>query len=105
MENNDLIRRGDLVDALMSYTWRNEDGFLVDDCDEKKSLIESWLPDVPAVDAAPVVHGTWKRTYNVNGTAIIVCSACKVEAGFDLGNFCPNCGARIDGRGEETADG
>lgn len=54
---------------------------------------------VPAADVAPVVHGRWIAdgdgyhwTYN--------CSICAWKDGYPFNerhNFCPNCGARMDG--------
>ena len=45
------IDRDALIDALMMYTWRDEDGFLIDDSNEKRKFIENWLPDLPTIDA------------------------------------------------------
>ena len=56
------------------------------------------LRDLPAVDAAPVVHGWWivqDRTYTR-----FACSACRARNFSDRTNFCPNCGARVDGDSE-----
>ena len=44
----------DLVEALMSYTWRDDDGFLIDDADEKRAYIEEWMPNIPAADVRPM---------------------------------------------------
>ena len=56
------------------------------------------IEDAPAADVAPVVHGRWSKFYK---------SGNMVEEGFvssccDMwnerrSNFCPNCGARMDG--------
>lgn len=53
----------------------------------------------PAADVAPVVHGRWIAdgdgyhwTYN--------CSICAWKDGYPFNerhNFCPNCGAKMDG--------
>lgn len=62
------------------------------------------LDRVPAADVAPVVHGRW-----VEYTKVIIpepynkweqawkCSECGFDDGFVAYNFCPNCGARMDG--------
>ena len=73
--------------------------------------LECFVEDVPAADVAPVVHGRWVngvierepviksgRVYR-NDTPTFKCSECKETfAGITYGfNYCPNCGARMDG--------
>lgn len=53
------------------------------------------------IDVAPVVHGKW-LTHSDRPDSLI-CSVC--ECGFDMWkhdkhNFCPNCGAKMDGGNE-----
>lgn len=68
-------------------------------------IVPSLLNSIPAADVAPVVHGRWDGDN---------CTACKlpwkwnmVQDADDWGYFdpmpdyCPNCGARMDG-GEEN---
>ena len=52
---------------------------------------------LPAVDAVPVVHGRWEYFHCV-GCGRYRCSECShwVDAGLDR-NYCPNCGAKMDG--------
>lgn len=67
---------------------------------ENKAKLES----IPAEDVAPVVHGKWvsppKREENVgyrNGYGIYYeCSRCGFIEDCHT-NFCPYCGARMDG--------
>ena len=52
----------------------------------------------PTVDAALVRHGQWET--NSDRPDTLICSVCK--CGFDMWkhdphNFCPNCGAKMDG--------
>lgn len=52
----------------------------------------------PAADVAPVRHGHWET--NSDRPDSLICSVCK--CGFDMWkhdphNFCPNCGAKMDG--------
>lgn len=59
----------------------------------------SEIRKLPAADVAPVVHGRWIAdgdgyhwTYN--------CSICAWKDGYPFNerhNFCPSCGARMDG--------
>ena len=46
----------------------------------------------PTVDAAPVVHGRWKR----RGRNLGDCSECG-EVVMVRYPYCPNCGAKMDG--------
>ena len=65
--------------------------------DFKRAIRE--LPGEMIVDVAPVVHGRWIAdgdgyhwTYN--------CSICAWKDGYPFNerhNYCPNCGARMDG--------
>ena len=56
------------------------------------------IRDAPASDVAPVRHGRW-GTHSDRPDSLI-CSVCK--CGFDMWkhdphNYCPNCGAKMDG--------
>lgn len=63
------------------------------------------LEDFPAADVAPVRHGKWVHSHYENCSEqfeIVKCSCCGHEAyamAFYVrgGNYCPNCGARMDG--------
>lgn len=49
---------------------------------------------LPTIDAVPVVHGEWKRSHSNWGE----CSACGEHNKYlKRWNYCPNCGARMDG--------
>lgn len=56
------------------------------------------IESFPAADVAPVVHGWW-GTHSDRPDSLI-CSVC--NCGFDMWkhdphNYCPNCGAKMDG--------
>ena len=61
------------------------------------------LKDAPTIDAVPVVHGEWifQRIRGSMGTK--TCSVCGYQSWQsimrmdNIGNYCPNCGARMDG--------
>ena len=62
------------------------------------------LRDYPAADVAPVRHGKWAKNKNsIVGYFMYQCSICQKYSGLDDNewiwkpNFCPNCGARMDG--------
>ena len=52
------------------------------------------IENIPAADVAPVVHGWWLHDA---ATGIAYCTECLMEAVEDGTDYCPNCGARMDG--------
>ena len=58
-----------------------------------------YLGYVPAADVVPVRHGRWIKTIGENGvTSACRCTICGYEDNrYSLFNYCPNCGARMDG--------
>lgn len=61
------------------------------------------VDDAPAVDAAPVVHGRWvKRTAIVFDDEMVGyrCSECKTTWDAET-DYCPHCGAKMDGGAED----
>ena len=53
---------------------------------------------VPAADVAPVVHG--RKIENGNIGCFGLCSLCSECLPYGA-NYCPNCGARMDGDSDE----
>ena len=69
------------------------------------SVVEGMLAYAPTVDAVPVVHGRWEwlGPYRYNDDGMIgTCSICKERLRIFEHNYCPNCGANMDG-GENNA--
>ena len=67
--------------------------------DDFKKAIQT-IPDKAIIDLAPVVHGRWisKNPHGYEWT--FVCSNCDYIDGYpfnDRSNYCPNCGAKMDG--------
>ena len=64
--------------------------------------IYSIIETAPTVDAVEVVHGYWIKRQRMKGQ--VYCSECatieKVTDGNFKSMFCPNCGAKMDGKGE-----
>lgn len=69
------------------------------------SAVECILAE-PAADVAPVVHGRWDR----HGSSWY-CNRCGIGYRITCGNipanrhnYCPNCGAKMDGGDGDAAD-
>lgn len=65
-------------------------------------IVPSLLNSIPAADVAPAVHGRWLHSGYVDHLEVVKCSECNHEA-FAIalyvcdGNYCPECGAKMDG--------
>ena len=68
------------------------------------SFNENQAKYIESLDAAPVVHGQWEEWWP--GISLIMtgeemlhrCSACDAKyADIEGYNYCPNCGAKMDG--------
>lgn len=72
------------------------------DCGEYE-VAENTILEAPTIDAVPVVHGWWiNRTENIRGlyNYRYDCSVCQHifwYGGIETFNYCPNCGAKMDG--------
>lgn len=70
----------------------DDGGIDINDFEEK-------LRTMPTIDALPVRHGKWTVEWETEDTRMLRCSECRmvfnVGKGRD-GNYCPNCGARMD---------
>ena len=71
--------------------------------------IEHKINEMPTIDAVPVVHAKWskarlEKTYAGYTKASIyyVCSACGKDVDDALFNYCPKCGAKMDGERRDS---
>ena len=57
---------------------------------------------IPRVDAVEVVHGRWlwQKDGEADYEQYWMCSECK-DVTFFKTNYCPNCGAKMDGDGND----
>ena len=61
------------------------------------ALIHALIDSVPAADVAPVRHGRWRLYSPLTDT--FECDKCGyqvIDESFRT-NYCPNCGAKMDG--------
>lgn len=57
------------------------------------------IANAPTVDAVEVKHGYWIPAMHI-GDCCYRCSECQFLRDaylLDIGNYCPNCGARMEG--------
>ena len=54
-----------------------------------------YAENLPAADVAPVSHGRWIDAREYCGD--YMCSNCEALYGTNKFNYCPNCGAKMDG--------
>ena len=70
---------------------------------EVADMIEDCIDNAPTVDAVEVVHGRWETVSSM--LVYLCCSQCKdvhiweTWLGDGKWNYCPNCGAKMDGDG------
>ena len=102
---NELIRRGDVLDKVVIYPNYSENGLSVD----TYVVFDDDVMSIPAVDAVEVRHGHWvteeeaieKGDYSLRDTCS-VCGHCDWDCTESENfNYCPNCGAKMD-REEEN---
>ena len=98
---NDYIRREDVKNLRFSGGI-NHDGFLYV---PYKELVDG-IKAVPSADVVQVRHGKWKKIGAWG--RVYRCDQCGnfldfdgVNAGRGTANFCPNCGAKMDGKRKE----
>lgn len=61
--------------------------------------------DAPAADVVEVRHGRWERVDYGNGLYNYHCSSCRHIPRENIrSNYCPNCGAKMDGGADDAAD-
>lgn len=87
---NDLISRQAAIDAIKRY--ESADNY---DLNNGLILAMNAVEDAPTID--PVKHGTWIE-YPI-ADEMNKCSECGVLR-FGESNYCPNCGAKMEGSEE-----
>ena len=93
-----------IVDSRNRYYNSASNQYLVGRCDGL-DIAAGLLRVAPAADVAPVVHGRWIHSRYEDCSEqfeLVKCSQCNHEAyamAFYVrgGNYCPNCGAKMDG--------
>ena len=102
------MKKMELIDRrkLVSDFWQGVEDCAILSYEDTDDLMES----APTVDAVEVVHGRWNKHDWIGVTikGFMACSVCNVMIPkaddnyyclLQL-NYCPNCGAKMDGDGD-----
>lgn len=65
--------------------------------------VASVFASAPAADVVPVVHGRWVSN-GIPDSILSGCSACGFSCVASSFRYCPNCGARMNGRDDHAVD-
>ena len=92
------------ADLLLAQCRRNP---LFEKTEKDKGMMyieRSIIDDIPTADVAEVRHGKWKYVDGDLGYSDLECSECEATTLFfddERFNYCPNCGAKMDGERRE----
>ena len=93
----EYIDRQAAIDALgeRPMVWTSDDDYALGERNQY-DIDRLAIETVPSADVQPVRHGKWiDKSGGIEG-AWNYCSECGEQA-IDLFDYCPNCGARMDG--------
>ena len=103
----ELVKLRELAEKRVIDTPTNSPVYMryVSQMNERRGF-EYRIADAPAVDAAPVVHARWEQRDEFDKYEnTYTCSVCDEPLVLICGTpaenhmfYCPNCGARMDGR-------
>lgn len=69
------------------------------------AVIGRKIDAAPTIDAVPVVHGEWIRGDKLAWQLEhYICSVCSTILWGKRRNYCPNCGAKMDGGKDDETD-
>ena len=108
----EYIEREAISEEIRKYYYKNPPNFSYGEgFDRGLDRAQRAILDAPAADVAEVVHGRWDdsgRYTFPNGTTAVRCTICGCalnESEYHLydWNYCPICGAKMDG-GDSNSD-
>ena len=84
-----------LIDANVVLA-RLKTDIVLGECE--KAFLRNFVNNAPNVDAVEVVHGRWIDSKHAYGFFSPKCSVChQFNKYHERYNYCPNCGAKMDG--------
>ena len=89
---DEYIKREKIRESYEKLTrsYMNGDAYIAD------WRIDEMIENLPASDVAPVRHGRWVSN-GIPDSMLSACSVCGFGCGAYSFQYCPNCGARMDG--------
>lgn len=106
---SEYLEREALIAATENVPSKTSHGLTKEQCDGAnfaRLTLAAIFRAIPAADVAPVRHGRWFHSFGAWR-----CSECNVTASFwcmastqYLSNYCPECGAKMDGGDDDAAD-
>lgn len=111
MANNE-VRLIDANALIRVFEWAKTKNKPNEECATALDLCIELFKQAPTVDAVEVVHGRWldngmcnhkpSRFRNPDKWTVYKCSECGYSNGRRKNaNYCPNCGAKMDGDGND----
>ena len=99
----EYIEREVISEEIRKYYYKNPPNFSYGEgFDRGLDRAQRAILDAPAADVVPVRHGRWIDAYpDIEPNPMFMYGICS-ECGFEQGiskylNYCPNCGAKMDG--------
>ena len=105
--NKEYIERSVIRKMISDMDWYHigPNGLMIGAKSEEEAVyrasdVISAIENAPTADVAPVVHATWSLESDEEMPdfmfKLMICSACGEKANHTY-NYCPFCGARMDG--------
>ena len=93
-----LISADPVANGIALYVAEN--AYLNDTALDALKMVAKWIEEAPTVDAVEVVHGRMRHvffSYQSNHYECTCCGGTFLTNSAPHWNYCPNCGAKMDG--------
>lgn len=109
----EYVRKQDVIEYFMTnIVWHDEDGYPIEDADEKRSILTELVDGLTPVDVRPITHGKWIPVTLIRERPqlwadatepdeidALKCSECGEIFDFtEARNWCPECGSCMKGK-------
>ena len=94
----EYIEREAISEEIRKYYYKNPPNFSYGEgFDRSLDRAQRAILDAPAADVAELVHWQWVDN-GIQDSILNGCSVCGFTCGSSSFFYCPNCGAKMDGR-------